>query len=146
MRQLIQMGYVTVSLQKVEQDTLFEIILAANYLDIKVAYIIQEPEHHSPSISKSLSALHYPSIFSCLSNLNYFNHSSCRASRSSAARNLPTGSKVSYHYSVKIYLLKPQSKYLLIAEFKSSSKYFLFYLHHDILGQRQVLRRAQGNV
>ena len=44
----------TVSLQKVEQDTLFEIILAANYLDIKVAYIIQEPEHHSPSISKSL--------------------------------------------------------------------------------------------
>ena len=54
MRQLIQMGWMTVSLQKVEQDTLFEIILAANYLDIKVAYIIQEPEHHSPSISKSL--------------------------------------------------------------------------------------------
>ena len=48
------MGWMTVSLQKVEQDTLFEIILAANYLDIKVAYIIQEPEHHSPSISKSL--------------------------------------------------------------------------------------------
>ena len=61
--QLIQMGWMTVSLQKVEQDTLFEIILAANYLDIKVAYIIQEPEHHSPSISKSLRALHYPSIF-----------------------------------------------------------------------------------
>ena len=71
----------------------------------------------------TLRALHYPSIFSCLSNLNYFNDSSCRASRSSAARNLPIGSKVSYLYSVKIYLLKPQSKYLLIAEFKSSSKY-----------------------
>ena len=54
MRQLIQMGWMTVSLQKVEQYTLFEIILAANYLDIKVAYIIQEPELHSPCTSKSL--------------------------------------------------------------------------------------------
>ena len=38
-----------------EQGTLFEIILAANYLDIKVASITQEPDYHSPSIFLYLS-------------------------------------------------------------------------------------------